>query len=158
MINIESGKELNLDNVLSLRKKMKQQDVSQALLDIGQFLDNNGVQKKGSIVTATFGLEQNESDTIVDIEILVPMNKYFELSSPYTFKKKFQLVNAVYARHKGNPDLLENTYSEIIAFISANHLQQITVGYNVTVNDLQPMQSLDEFIVDVYIGMNPSTL
>lgn len=158
MVNIITGKELELYNVLSLRKKMKQETIPQALNYIGQYLEQNGIQKQGPIVTATFGLEQVSNETLVDIEILVPLNKQFQSSETYTFKEKFHLVNAVYARHKGNPALLENTYSEILTFISINQLQQITVGYNVTINELQPTQTLEESIIDVFIGINPSTL
>ncbi|OGO78603.1 MAG: hypothetical protein A2Y23_09975 [Clostridiales bacterium GWB2_37_7] len=58
----------------------------------------------------------------------------------------------------GNPALLQNTYNEIMNYLKQNNLQQITAGYNVNVKELQLGQSLDEMIVDVYFGVNPSIL
>lgn len=68
------------------------------------------------------------------------------------------MVNAVYAQHNGNPATLQITYDQMAAYINKNKLQQITAGYNVNVKELQPGMSLDEMIVDVYIGVNPNVL
>lgn len=58
------------------------------------------------------------------------------------------MVNAVYARHIGNPMLLQNTYNEIIDYINKNNLQPITAAYNVTISDIREGQALYNFIVD----------
>ncbi|WP_310830443.1 DUF5085 family protein [Paenibacillus pedocola] len=158
MGNIAVGQELRLDNVLSMRTKIKQEDIQQALIQIGQYLERMNIQKQGPIVTATFGVEQISIGTIVDIEILVPTNKRFQPEKPYIFKDKFHLVNAVCARHTGNPALLENTYRDVLSFIASNDLQQITAGYSVNVNELDPSQSPEDLIIDVFIGINPSVL
>ena len=92
------------------------------------------------------------------MEILVPMDKPIELSGEYKLKKVFHLVNAVYARHIGNPNLLQNTYNNMMQYINENELSPITSGYNVNVKELQQGDSMDEMIVDIYIGVNPSVL
>lgn len=92
------------------------------------------------------------------MEILVPIDRQVELIGEYRLKKVFHLVNAVSIRHHGDPNLLQNSYNELMAYLRENGLQQITSAYNVNVNDLQPGQSLDEMIIDVYIGINPSIL
>ncbi len=62
MLLIEEGKELKMENVLSLRKKMRQADVQQEMLKIGEFLKKNNIKKNGPIVTATFSVEVENKD------------------------------------------------------------------------------------------------
>ncbi len=155
---IENNKELRLENVLSLRKKMRQADVQQEMMKIGEFFKKNNIKKNGPIVTATFNIEKINEEPILDMEILVPMDREVNLSGEYRFKKTFHLINAVSIRHHGDPNLLQNTYNELMTYIKKNGLQQITTAYNVNIKDLEPGQSLSEMVIDVYIGINPSIL
>ncbi|RJE89061.1 AraC family transcriptional regulator [Paenibacillus sp. 1011MAR3C5] len=155
---VETGREFKIENVLSLRKKMTQQEIQQEMMNIGKLLEQNGLKKNGPIVTATFTIEQSNEQQLLDMEILVPLDKPAKLHGIYKFKDVFHLVNAVYARHEGNPNTLQNTYNEIDQYTRENALQLITVAYNVNIVELHPGQSMDDMIVDVYIGVNPSIL
>ena len=155
---IELGRELRIENVLSLRKKVVQNELNTEMGKIVKFLSDNSLRKVGPIITATFAVEAVNGQPLLDMEILVPIDKNIEASGEYHFKKLFHLVNAVYAQHTGNPATLQITYDQMVAYINKNKLQQITAGYNVNVKELQPGMSLDEMIVDVYIGVNPNVL
>ena len=155
---IELNKSIRLENLLSLRKKMTQQQINEEMMKIGKHLQDNDIKKNGPIVTATFAVEEANGQPLMDMEILVPLDKKAALPDEYRFKLVFHLVNAVYVRHIGNPALLQNTYSELMGFVSENNLQPITAAYNINVKELQPGLSMDEMIVDVYLGVNPSIL
>lgn len=155
---VEAGKEIKLENVLSLRKKMTQEEINSEMMKIGKFLQDNGAKKAGSVVTATFAIETLNGQSVLDMEILIPLDKEIAVSGEYTFKPVFHIVNALYARHEGNPSTLQNTYNEMLAYINQNNLQQITAGYNVQVKDMLPGMSPDDMIIDVYIGMNPNIM
>lgn len=42
---LEIGKEFKIENVLSLRKKMTQQEIQQEMMSIGEFLEQNSFKK-----------------------------------------------------------------------------------------------------------------
>ncbi|MDQ2085163.1 AraC family transcriptional regulator [Herbivorax sp. ANBcel31] len=155
MAVIQRSKELKMENVLSLRKKMTQEQMQKEMAKIGQFFEANAIKKAGNITTTTYYVD---SDGTLDMEILVPMDKLVELPSEYRLKPVFKLVNAVYARHEGNPSNLQNVYNEMLGYIKENNLQQITTGYNVTVKDITPNMSMDEVVIDVYIGVSENVL
>lgn len=157
-MNIETGKELIFENVLSLRKKMTQMQIQEEMLKIQEFLKQHNLAKNGPVTTATYAIDQNGGNPILDMEILIPLDKEFEASGDYVFKKLFHLVNAVCIHHEGNPAQLQNTYNELNSYIMQNNMSPITAGYNVTVSEPKPGESLDDFKVDVYIGINPSVL
>ncbi len=137
---------------------MTQQQINEEMIKIGKLLQDNGAKKQGPIVTITFAIENVNGNHMLDMEILVPIDKKLDLTSEYTLKPAFHIVNAVYARHTGNPAALQNTYNEMLAFIHQNNLQQITAGYNVQVNELLPGMTPNDMIVDVYIGVSPNIL
>ncbi|PYG86626.1 effector-binding domain-containing protein [Ruminiclostridium sufflavum DSM 19573] len=158
MILIEAGKEIRLENVLSLRKKMTQEEINSEMLKIGNVLQDNGAKKAGPVVTATFAIETLNGQSVLDMEILIPLDKKIAVSDEYTQKPVFHIVNALYARHEGNPSTLQNTYNDMLAYINHNKLQQITAGYNVQVKDVLPGMTPDEMTIDVYIGITPNIL
>ncbi len=155
---IESGKELKLENVLSLRKRMTQGEINNEMVKMGKFLQENGIRKAGPIVTVTFAIEEHYGQHLMDMEILVPIDKVYDFSGEYVNKPLFYISDAVCARHEGNPSTLQNTYNDILAFIQQNKLQQVTAGYNVQVKELLPGMTADEMIIDVYIGVSRNVL
>ncbi|MDD4297808.1 MAG: AraC family transcriptional regulator [Ruminiclostridium sp.] len=158
MCEIKEGQELRLENVLSIRKKMTQTELQQEMTQIGNFIQQNNLIKSGPVVSATFSIEQNGTSPILDMEILVPLDKDIPLPEPYRMKKIFHLKNAIHVRHEGNPQRLQNTLNGMVQYIQNNKLQQITPAYNATVNEPKPGEGLDKLIIDAYIGVNPSIL
>jgi effector-binding domain-containing protein len=129
MLKIEEGKELKMENVLSFRKKMTQPEVQKEMTKVGRFLQDKGVKKKGPLVTTTYAIKEIDGQPMLDMEILIPMDKEIKLVGEYNFKKVIHLLNAVYTRYKGNPQQLDNVYKELMKYINEHNLQQITSGY-----------------------------
>ncbi len=158
MTIISCNNSLELGDVLSLRKRMREEDMSREIMKLAEFIEKSNLVKTGPMVTTTFGVEKVGEDPILDMEILIPVDKAGKPRGEYQFKKNFRLVNAVRIRHLGHPGGLRNTYNKLREYMLKNRLQQITPPYNVQVNRLQPEQSLDEMIIDVYVGVNASIL
>ena len=158
MIKVNKNCEYKMENVLSIRKKMTQQEIQQTLSDMGNVIKTLSANKNGSLVTTTFGVEQTPTGSILDMEILVPLDKEVTVQAPYIFKPLFHLKYAIYARHEGNPQLLQNTLNQMMAYIKENKLTQITSVYSVNIKELKPGDSMDDIVTDLYIGVNPSVL
>jgi effector-binding domain-containing protein len=158
LVDIKTNQELIMNNVLSIRNKLTQKQLQQEMINIGKFIQENSIKKSGSVVTTTFLVEEEDGQQVFDIEILVPLDSEIEPTTKYNFKKLFHLKNAIYTTHKGNPQGIQNTLNKMVKYINANRLQQITTAYNVNVKELKQGDSMDDFIVDIYIGVNPSIL
>ncbi len=158
MIEIKANQEYKMENVFSIRKKMSQLEIQQTLSDIGNTIKEAGANKSGAVVTTTFAVEQAAAGPILDMEILVPLDKEISIQEPYIFKPIFHLKYAVYARHEGNPQLLQNTLNQMMAYIQENKLTQVTSVYSVNIKELKQGDSMDDMVTDLYIGVNPSIL
>lgn len=148
--------ELKLQNMISLRKKMTQQEMSLEIKKLGEYIKEIGAEKNGPAITATFAIEQSNCGQVVDMEILIPLNKEIDLNREYKFKKEFYLTNALKITHFGNPAFLQNTYNELTRYIQEKCIQPITVAYNVTIKDATNISKMNEAITDIYVGVNPN--
>lgn len=152
---VKENQELILENVLSFRGKVTQKEMQEEMIKIGQVLQSLGVQKNGPITTATYAVEQVGSEQLMDIEILIPLDKKVDLPKEYTLKPIIKIVNALSIRHEGNPGRLQETMNRLNEYIIEHKKQVITATYNVTVKDAMNLEELNEMIIDVYIGCNP---
>ncbi len=158
MSEIKENVSLEMENVLSYRGKVTQQQMVQITKEMKSIIDLNGAHKTLSGVSATFAVDTVSSVPIMDVEIMCPLDKPISVSAPYVFKPVFRLRNAVKIRHTGNPALMQNTVNELMAYIQNKGLMPITASYNVTVQEPSSPANVDGLIVDMYVGVSDNIL
>lgn len=149
---------LEMENVLSYRGKVTQQQMMQITKEMQRIIDSNNAHKTLSGVSATFAVDTTNPVSMMDVEIMCPLDKPIAVSAPYVLKPVFRLRNAVKIRHTGNPALMQNTANELMAYLKDNGLMPITASYNVTVQEPSTPTSFDNLIVDMYVGVNDNIL
>ncbi len=154
-MNITEGNTLEMTNVLSYRGKHTQQEISTIMNEIQDIIKNNGASKVGPAVSATFAVTDN---SVMDIEVMVPLDRMITVSEKFKIKPIFRLTNAVKIRHEGSPAGLPNSVAKLMKYISERKLTPITAGYNVTVKEAMNQMDIDNMIVDVYISVSDNIL
>lgn len=149
---------LEMRNVLSYRSKMTQQEIQSKSQEIEKLLSETGAMKAASTVTTTFSVEHGANGSVMDVEILVLLDREISLPMGYTWKPHFLLTNALMIRHIGNPASLQNAINELNAYIVTHQLVPISSGYNVTVKAARTPLEIDSMVVDVYVGISPNLL
>lgn len=113
MSEITENAALEMSKVLSHRNKSTQNQLAIESKEIEELLKNNGAKKREwgypQLLPYTAG-----SEPMLDVEILIPIDKVIFVYVPYIIKSIFRLRNAIKIRHKGNPALLQNTANELI--------------------------------------------
>ena len=132
-VEIKENQELIMENVLSFRGKVTQQQLQEEMMKIGQVFRNLGVQKNGPVTTATYAAKQVGNEQVMDVEILIPMDRPVKLANEYTFKPVIKIVNALCIRHEGHPGGLQDTINRLNAYILEHKKQVITATYNATI-------------------------
>ena len=150
MIEIKENQELELNNLLSFRGKIRQSELESIGRDIELKINEKGAKRVSYPVMATYGV----NGEFVDMEVLVPIDKEIQNVGDYTFRKEIKIVNAVMVTYKGNPIGLQDACNELNQYIENKKLQPITVGYNVT-QCIDPM-NMENTISKIYVGINPN--
>lgn len=158
MNEIIENTSLEMENVLSFRGKVTQQQMVQITKEMQNLIESNNAHKTLSGVSTTFAIDTSSGNPMMDIEIMYPLDKSINVSAPYVFKPVFRLRNAIKIRHIGNPALMQNTANELMAYIKNKGLMSITAGYNVTVQEPSSPTDMDNLIVDIYVGVSDNIL
>lgn len=150
MIEIKEKQELNVKNLLSFRGKVNQTQLEEISKDMQNTIVKLGAKPMGNAITATFAIE----NAMMDIEILVPIDKPVESVGDYVYKEQLHIVNALMAVYEGHPIGLQGAIESLNRYMIDKRMQPITVGYNVT-------QKIDMLVpestkIEVYVGINPN--
>lgn len=157
-MNILEHQTLEMNNVLSFRAKMTQQELTLKSKEIEKLLADTGAQRNGPTATSTFSVAQGPQGPVMDIEILIPLDREIELPAGYVWKPHFLLTNALMIKHVGNPAGLQSSIMALNTYITEHRLTPITTGYNVTVKEAKTPLEIEEMEVDIYVGISPNIL
>ena len=152
MLEIKENQELNVANVLSYKGKVKQAELENVGKEMESYIQKAGAKRVGNPTTATYAVEGD----MIDIELLMPIDKSIDSTDKFVFKNQIKIVNAVVACYKGHPLGLQEACNQLNQYIVEHKLQPITVGYNVTKKT--DMLDPENTEVDVYVGISPNIL
>lgn len=155
---IRKNTTLEMKNVLSFRAKVTQQELTVKSKEIEILLQHHDAKRGAPAVTTTFEVEQDARGKVMDVEILIPLDKEIPVPDGYAWKPHFLLTNALMIRHIGNPSGLQNTINELNTYIAEHNLTPISTGYNVTVKEAKTPLELEQMEIDVYVGISPNLL
>lgn len=88
MADIEIGKELKFENLISLRKRMTQEEMQQELNKLGNYMKEINIKKIGTLISATFAIEDVNGQQLIDSEFLILVDRKVDLQSEYKFREK----------------------------------------------------------------------
>jgi hypothetical protein len=123
---------------------------------IEQFVESGGYKKTGAKVSATFAIEYENGVQILDVELLIPLDKPFTPPCGCVCKPEFKLTNAVSLRCTGGPIKIQEAGVKLHEFIVENKMTPITCGYNVIVQEAKA--DVENLIVDIFVGISPNIL
>lgn len=129
---------ISVKQILSYCTDVNNDKIPQMLKAIKSNISVLGFQICGNIIVA-----KHNSFT----EFLIPVDREFESTDEYEFKKEIRLVNAVRLRHYGSFCSIQKSLAEVNSFISQNKLFSITSPYIVERTD-------SDRAYDIYIGIS----
>lgn len=129
---------ISAEQILSYCTDVDDDKIPQMLKSIKENMSVFGFQICGNIIVA-----KHNSFT----EFLVPVDKQFESTDEYKFKKRLRLVNAVCLIHYGGFGGIQKSLEELESYISQNKLSPVTSPYMVEC-------SKSDNAYDIYIGIS----
>jgi hypothetical protein len=152
MIEIREKQHLLVEKLYCYRGKFKISDADSVLRQLETEIEIKGGKKKGNPITVTYAEEGN----MVDMEILIPVDRTIDTSGKYIYKEKIEIVNAVEVKYIGKASKMQEAYAGLNNYINVNNLNPITAGYNVTIKTGENMNDCIEVLI--YAGINPNII
>lgn len=157
-MEIQEGVVLEQFNLLSFRKEMTQKEVVEKSREIEELIKREGAERIAPVMSTTYAVRENAGDSLMDIEILVPLNKRINFPVGYQWKERLFVTNAVLIKHKGHPAGLQNTFDILNEYMQKNQLTPITGAYNVPVKEAKNPMEVNDMEIDIYVGISPNIL
>ncbi len=153
-MEILQGQELFLENLMTTRVTTKLQEVPEVLNKFKAYIESMGAKVIGNPISTTFSENQNTGE--VDIQFYTRIDKRIEGNNEYIYKEKLLLKNCIKVTHKGNPNLLVDTYNKLNNYIIKNGITPISTGFNITTSNVKSEDNSDNYEVDIYISISPN--
>lgn len=153
MSEIVENVTLEMTNVLTYRGKVTQQQMMIIAKEMNDIIIENNANRTINSVSATYEIMGKGKDAVMDMEIMLPLDRHIDVHAPYKIKPIFRLKNAVKIRHEGNPALLQESVNKLMQYVYDRGLTPITPGYNVTIQEPKSPEDIESLIVDLYIGV-----
>lgn len=158
MKKITEHNTLDLQNLISIRATMQQQDMLQVVQEMSKIISESVTEKNGPFISGVYSSYMENDELLMDVEILWPVKQKIELADGYVFKPVFHLVNAVKLEYQGNPKDSQLAIQELVEYIKNQNLTPITPMYNITTYEPKSKEELDKFAMELYIGVSENIL
>ena len=152
MSEILQNQTLEAEHLFCFRGKVTDQELEEVGRDMDMVIRKAGAKRVSFPITATYSMDNGK----MDVELLLPVDRRMDDVKEYHYKEQLKIVNAVVARHNGNPNYLPQTCSELNQYIADKELMPITVGYSVPKR--ADASDIENSIIDVYVGISPNIL
>ncbi|MDE6426547.1 MAG: hypothetical protein K2K89_10515 [Ruminococcus sp.] len=152
-MNITEGTSLEMDNVLSCRKKLTEYEMKLAVDNMLGFIEKVGAKTVGPVVKATYQL----TNGIADTEILIPIDRKPLIHGDYEFKPVFRLKNALKLEYTGKYTEYPTAVKKYTDYILSKKLVPITAGYSIE-KKFQDKTGEDLFSITTYVGISENIL
>ncbi len=154
-MTFETDQEFCCEKLISLRKQGTLSEIKTAARQLGNYLRANSIKKAGPTITAIFSAEKTGGKTVLDTEILIPVDRLFAPECGYIFKSTFRLTNAARLTFTTKPERLHESFAEFIRYVKEHNLLSTAMIYRVT--RAEPIHSgSGDMTFDLYIGDHPS--
>ena len=98
MNNILDNQVLEMNNLLSFRGILTNQEIELVGRDMDSYINSFGARRIGYPITATYSTNVENGISKMDIELLLQTDKKIQENDKYVFKNKFKLVYALVQR------------------------------------------------------------
>lgn len=153
-MNVETSQRLDIKNLITFRKTARAAELQEHMKNLTAYVEAQEAKKVGGGISATYAIDGDK----MDIEVYMPIDKEIPSTDEFIFKPRLYLENCIKATHKGNPQLLESTIQKLNEYIVENKLLPISVGFNVTVNEITSPVDMDKFEVDAFVSISPNVI
>lgn len=152
-MNVIENQRLQFDGVLSYRTRVEKNSLGDLIRHIYDNVPTLNLVITDNIVISIYEEIAEPRQTILGVEIIVPVDKPFESNCHYVFKPHFKLENAVLLRYCGKASGLLEIRRKLCEYALDSHYSPLTNVY------FSIKEIIDNAVVaNAYLGMDANSL
>lgn len=152
-MNVIENQQLWFDNVLSYRARVEKDSLGDLIRHIYDNISVLGLEITDNIVVAVSEETDEPKQTILGVEIIIPVNKPFKSNCHYVFKPHFRLENAVSLKYCGKASDLPEMNKRLCEYALMRQYSPLT-GVYFSIKQICG----NEVVANAYMGINGNLL
>lgn len=152
-MNVIENQQLWFDNALSYRTRVEKNSLGDLIRHIYDNISVLGLEITDSVVVSVFEETNEPKQSILGIEIIVPVNKPFESNCHYVFKPHFKLENAVLFKYCGKASDFPDASKSLCEYALNKRYSPLTNVY-FSIKQING----DEVVANAYLGIDGNLL
>lgn len=152
-MNVIENQQLWFDAALSYRGRVEKNSLGDMIVHIYDNISALGLEITDSVVVSVCEETKETKQTILGVEIIIPVNKPFESNCHYVFKPHFKLENAVLLKYRGKASEFPEMGKKLCEYAIARHYSPLTNVY-FSIKQI----SGNDVVANAYLGINGNLL
>lgn len=152
-MNVIENQQLWFDNVLSYRTRVEKDSLGDMIKHICDNISVLGLEITDNIVLTVSEETEESKQTILGVEVIIPVNKPFKSNCHYIFKPHFRLENAVLFTYCGNVGGLPKMNKRLREYALSRQYSPLT-GVYFSIKQICG----NEIVANAYMGINGNLL
>lgn len=128
-MNVIENQNLWFDTALSYRARVEKNSLGNMIVHICENIPVLNLEITDSVVVSVYEEINEPTQTILGVEIIVPVDRSFESNCHYVFKPHFKLENAVMLKHCGKASDFPETKKKLCEYALERHFSPLTNVY-----------------------------
>ncbi len=154
-MEILTNREYHYQYVLSHRFSCSYQEMEHHSKLIENSLEKYGLARGNVSLSSTYSVNVINNEHIIDMEVLIPVDKYLPIEDESLIIKEFLVKNAVVVNVVGREQLSDGL-NHLTKYINDEQMTMITPAYTVT--PYSESINLKEVTLEIFIGVSPNKL
>lgn len=152
-MNIIKNQQLWFDTALSYRTRVEKNSLGDMIMHICENIPVLDLKITDSVVVSVYEEIAEPKQTILGVEIIVPVDRPFESNCHYVFKPHFKLENAVMLKYRGKASEFPETEKKLCEYARERHYSPLTNVYF-------SIKQIDgnDVVANAYLGINGNSL
>lgn len=153
---VEESKTLSMKNILKYRSIIFNTEIDEVIESMVSFAQSKDKVKATKVLTVTKGLNFESGKQKMDMEFMVELNQPTKGNNIYSFISKYELMNCIYSKYKGNPQNASMATKEVNDYIRKNELNPIGPVHQVMIisKKNKKKQSKNEVLLEVFVQVS----
>lgn len=152
-MNVIENQHLWLDMALSYRTRVEKNSLCDLIRHVRDNIEVLDLKITGSVVVSVYEEFTEPAQTILGVEIIVPVDRPFESNCHYVFKPHIKLENAVLYKYCGKASGFPEVKKKLCEYALSRHYSALTNVY-FSIKQIDG----DEVVANAYLGVDGNSL
>lgn len=152
-MNVIENQQLWFDTALSYRARVEKNSLGDMIRHICENIPVLDLKITDSVVVSVYEEVAEPKQTILGVEIIVPVDKPFESNCHYVFKPNFRLEHAVLLKYCGKASEFPEMKKKLCEYALDRHYSPLTNVY-FSIKQIQG----NDVVANAYMGVDGNSL